>query len=66
MSSSDMRDRPVDDGAERAPTITPEMIAAGVEAYANFDSRDRASYVVEAIYEAMFRASPSSASPHDP
>lgn len=52
-----MGDRPAN--TEEELVITPEMIAAGMDAYYVFDSRDRSDVVVSAIYEAMFMASPS-------
>jgi hypothetical protein len=50
------RDR-MPDLAATEPTnaieITPEMIAAGMEEYALFDSRDCGEWVVAAVYRAM-------------
>lgn len=41
--------------------ITPEMIAAGVNALCDYSlARDRAANIVEAVYAAMAKASPAS------
>ncbi|GEM_PF-4470342 len=42
-----------EDGHEPEIEITEVMLAAGIEAYRLFDSRDRSEWVVEEVYTAM-------------